>query len=812
MALFGLLGKKRKEERSLGLGTLDDAMGMVGSVWDEPVETKKDRRKRMKPVPPLSYLTQVRRVHDGAVEDFQGVRYAVWAVEGCDSDNMAVMSGWLLMLNSIEYPIQMMVRQHAPDFSEVRRKLLEVRPAHMRAGMINDVGNSMLDYLSELESGGRVVSREWYIVAHESRSMELGSVMGQSGFEITRLGDEDLGLLVEACVSGMGFGHQQDMYQLREERKDLELNYRYMAVYQVEKWPRRMSTLFLEQLMRMGEELDISIWLWPVSQRESHSTLQMQRSRFEGARISAEQKGKLVSPAVELAIGDASRIADEIERGVSRLFRRTMTVAVYGRDRQALKEIGEKVSGHFRARLSSIRLLRLQQGKGMASLMPALRRGVGELNLTDSGTMQRMFPFGPQDLDKREGTLLAMDLRSRTPVMYDPFSPAAMNAHMVVLAMSGAGKSFFTKVRVVRESQYGVPVYLIDPEGEYGVITRALGGEVFVPGSPGHGLNPFVIGYSNEGDLAKRITSLGSLVAVMLEGQVDQRLKASIDACLMGFYRSELREKRGGILGRGGMGKFHEYLESDEGSVLGGDDLAHLLRRFATGSSRYLLQEDGRNLLEDEKPVTSFNLKNVAGPLKPVATAICAEVVWGLAVTSPRPRRLVVDECWTLLETPSGAESLITIVKRARKYQLGLLTITQDVQDFLSENHNVGTITGHAGRSLLQNSATKLALAQDPAALGLVAEALGLSPEFEQFLEGVGRGQGVMVGERGDVYPVEIVSTNAERQMVTDERWRQDGEGLANDVEQEDWERQLELEEVLRELEEEESVANGGRR
>ena len=155
------------------------------------------------------------------------------------------------------------------------------------------------------------------------------------------------------------------------------------------------------------------------------------------------------------------------------------------------------------------------------------------------------FRSGPKDMDKREGTLLGMDLRSRTTVFTDIFSPEAMNGHMVVMARSGAGKSYFTKLRVLREALRGIPVYLIDPEGEYGVITRALGGVVFVPGSPGYGLNPFVVGYTEEGDLTKRVSSLCSLIGVMLEGDVDQDLKAVIDRCLTGFYAKELRESDG---------------------------------------------------------------------------------------------------------------------------------------------------------------------------------------------------------------------------------------------------------------------------
>ena len=729
-------------------------------------------------LPSLGALGLVRRIDGDVVEDYGGGRYAVWSVGGCDSTNNQVMNGWLLMLNCIEYPIQVLVRQHAPDMSDVRRKFLEVRPQAMKDGRINEVGNSMLEYLQEMEEGGRVVARRWYVIAAEARAMELQSVLLQSGFKAERLSYDELGLLVQACMSGMGYGHEQEVYQARESPNFIELNHRFMSVFDVTKWPRRISLLFLEQLLRTGEEMDMSLWIWPVSQRESHTRLQMGRSRFEGARLTSLQKGKLVAPEVELAISDIIRISDEVEQGISRLFRRALTISVYGRDQQKLKEISEKLSSHFRSNLATVRLLKFRQGKGFAAMMPTLNKGLGAMDLTDSGTMLRMFPFAPEDLDQREGTLMGMDLRSRTPILYDPFSPKAMNGHMVVMARSGAGKSFLTKLRVVREALRGVPLYLIDPEGEYGVITRSLGGRVFVPGSPGFGLNPFVVGYTEEGDLTKRISSLCSLVGVMLEGQVDRDLKAVIDRCLTGFYGKELREGDSDVLGQGGMGSFYEYLISPEAKEAGGERLAHLLSPFATGSSRFLMGADSQSLLDNEAPVTSFNLKNLAGPLKPVATSVCSEVVWGLAVTKPRPRILVVDECWTVLATPSGAEALITIVKRARKYQLGLMTITQDVQDFLSENASLGPIAGHAGRSLLQNSATKLALSQDPAALPQVVDALGLSDDVGQFLAGALRGQGVLVNEAGSFFPMEIVSTGAERDLVSDESWRQDGDVL----------------------------------
>lgn len=729
-------------------------------------------------IPSIADISRVRRVIDGELEGYDGSRCVVWQVGGCDIMDPQSVSGWMLVLNSLEFPIQVLIRQHCPDYSDIRSDLLEVRPDHMREGFINDVGNSMLEFLLDQEEGHNLVTRSWYIIAKADRLLEVASTLTQGNFNATRLVDSDLEALLQGCYSGMRSGHVQDEYQAKVGRGDIQLNYRHMSVYEVNRWPRRVSFLFLEQLLRTGEEMDVSIWVWPVSLRESHTQLIMQRSRFEGARLAAEQKGRLVPPEVELAIADIVRISDGVERGVNRLFRRTMTVAVYAPDRDRLREVQQKLVGHFRASISSVRRLDFRQDKGLAAMMPMLRPGLGEPDLTDGETMGRMFPFGPPDLDRREGTLLGTDLRSRTSVFVDPFSAAAMNGHMVVMARSGAGKSFFTKLRVLRMALRGIPVYLIDPEGEYGVITRTLGGDVFVPGSPGYGLNPFMVGYTNRGDLAKRVSSLCSLVGVMLEGELDQDMKAIIDRSLMGFYGMELRKAtdQDRILGKGGMIAICEYLESEEAKKWGGPRLAHLLSTFATGSAQFLMSGDARDLIGYEAPVTAFNLKNLPNRLKPVATSVCSEVVWGLAVTNPRPRILVVDECWTVLSTPSGAEALLTIVKRARKYQLGLMAITQDVQDFLAEDSSAGLITGHAGKALLQNSALKLALQQDAAALPLVQTALGLNDDVAGFLAGSVRGQGVLVGERGDCYPLDIVSTAQERTVVLDQSWRRDGD------------------------------------
>jgi hypothetical protein len=771
---------------------LDPGSSPEGESGDTPVEKNSGRERPSKKsskkpkevvLPSTAILARVRRVYDGCVEDYNGVRFAVWELRGCDVLEPQSVNGWASMLNSVEYPVQIIIRQHAPDYSDIKGSLRASRPEHMQGGWMGEVCDSLLDYMSDLEESTAVVSRRWYVVGREDKSTELSAVLSQSGFEATRLDDENLSLLFQACLGGMGFGHTREVYQAKLEPNFVELNERYASLYEVSKRPRTASPLFLERLLQSGQEFDVSLWISPVPPREGNSLLQMQRSRFEGSKLVSVQKGKLVHPEVELAISDIMRISDGVERGVTRLYRRTMTFAVYGRTREALRDAQEVLEGHFRSSLANVRRLKYRQGQAFACMMPVVRRGLSEAQLTDSDTLLRLFPFGPRDLDRREGTLLGTDLRSKTSVFFDGFAPHAMNGHVVVMARSGAGKSFFTKLRTLRESSRGIPIYIIDPEGEYGVITRPPRVRVFVPGSKGYGLNPFVFQYSEDSmvadvtdNLVGRVASLGSLVGVMLEGEVNQDRKATIDHCLTEFYDDELQRSDGsGMLGRGGMKAFHDFLQSEKVAKDGGRELAHLLSPFATGSSRFLMQESDNDLLANESPVTSFNLKNLNAGLKPVATSVCAEVVWALAVTNPKPRILIVDECWTVLATPSGAEALITIVKRARKYRLGLMAITQDVQDLLSENQSISGVGGHAGRSLLQNSALKIALQQDAAALPLVADALGLNEDMREFLESSLRGQGLLVDERGGAYPIQVVATPQESELIENRDWLNDG-------------------------------------
>lgn len=786
--MLGLFRKNKSASRRV-------ASDVAGVELDDLATTRRAKRK----LPVINQLTQIRHVDavENVIVDWRWKKYVVWEVYGTESASETVMNGWMNFLNTIENPIQLLIRQHRPAMSGARAFYDGLRPESMRSGRIAQVSDSLVRFLESTEKSNNVVQRRFYVVADADNYLELNSQLLQGGFRNTRLTGDDLWGLYSGCLGGMGAGHSQEVYQAVVRPKYVELNQRYASFYDVNRWPRTIDLLFIEKLLQSGEELDISIWVWPTSIRESQTQLIMQKSRSEGARLHALERGKLVPPDVEATIEDVTRLLGEVEKGISRLYRINMTIGVYGRERPDLKRASDIVVGHFRSRMSGARPLKLRQDAGFRAIMPAVRPGVGSAYLTDTGTMMRLFPFGPPDMYKGYGTLFGLDMRSRSPVLYDPFV-YGMNAHQVVMARSGAGKSFYVKLRTVREVTRGIPYYVIDPDGEYGTLAQALGGRVLVPGRPGYGLNPFAVKFTGMGDLMIRIGGLVSLVEVMLQGEVDQERRAMIDRCLVGFYGQEMHACGGSPaelmrtqpqLGDGGIEAFYQYLKSDE---LGeqGEEMASLIERFATGTVQYMMGGTGANLFVDEAPITTFNMRNLGTALKPVATSVCSEVVWGLAISQPRNRILVVDECWTVLATPSGAEALLTIAKRARKYKLGLLPITQDVQDFLSEDASAGAIGGHAGLALLQNSGSKMILSQDAAALPLVGHALQLNDDAMMFLKACVTGQGLLVTDYGK-FPVEVVSTPEEQALLLDDSWRRDGEGY--DQEQE----MLEMERVI---------------
>ncbi len=711
---------------------------------------------------------------------------ALWRVYGKDSADSVAMNGWGRFLLALDFPITFLIRQHSPGLSQIINQLRANRPPEFAEGTGAVVAESLLDYFGGMERSGNVVDREIYLLSPDRHAAEIPSLLDGAGMSSIQVEDENLRRLCYAAVTGRSVSsllsvdiEQETGFKCKPLGKRLEFGNRWASCFEITGWPRRISALFLERLLGMGFEMDLSYYIFPLSHREAMSKLTTAKLAFESTRLDLENRSRMVPPDVTGGIDDVDRLLDEISRNEGGLFWIALSLVVYGDTPEELAAREQALRVYFASMQSVMRPFVFRQGEAFGEFALQHKSPMGQTYLTDFGTVQKLFPLSPPLLDKGEGTLFALDSRSKAPVIFDRFATSRDNGHMVVMAPSGSGKSFCIKGLCLRECTRGVPVYLIDPEGEYTYMAEELGGQVFHPGREGSGVNPFRLRYRADDALALQVGNLSCLLQMMLErGGGLSSLTTALDDGLNAFYRAELLEYETGrrvvesdvmgiSLGEGGIYSFVDFLQANKDRIRDAALLADALSPYVSGSYRYVFADDrGEHAALggiNEPWLTVFSLQGMTDDMKPIATMICCQTVWALAMSRSRPRMMVVDECWSVLVTKSGAMALQTMVKRGRKYRLGLVTVTQDVGDFVS--------VGEAGISLLSNSSDKLLLRQSPSGAPLVQNALGLTDQQTNYLLRCNIGEGMLIAKEG-AFQVKIIATPEEFDLIENFSWR----------------------------------------
>ena len=725
----------------------------LGSMGSEQETVSQPEQPAPKPPPDLPLFFMVSHLEEDGPVRLDGMKVGVCEVMGLELDEPE-LGAFAGALNACDFPVQLLIRQHPPRLGGLRAKLQEAQPLNLPP-QTRAASESLQRLLTELESRDGILDRRFYAVCEHARIDELRGLLARAGLSVHPLKGRQLRMfLVAAALGGSPSEFDEETtIEVQVNRRDMHVGDRLVRSLHLGKWPRSLAPGFLQGLMAAGAPMDLSVHLGPIPAEQAARTLEWQKVRFESAQSLSFKRGRTMSPEAEIALEDVTRLRDEVQRGRERLFHSSLSVTLHAKDEDSLKEMTQRAKAHFAATLGKLDNLAFRQREGLLSTLPLGLNAVAEWRTLDTSSLARLFPFSPPDLDTRRGTLYGIDMRACSPVVYDPWDGTHLNANTAVLARSGSGKSFATKLGVLRGLTRGVTAYVIDPEGEYADMARAAGGRVLSPGVPGQGMNPFVIDRADEEELLQRIGSLRRLIEVMVGESLGAERRASLDHALAGYY-AQHRE-------RTGFRDFYAYLEQEAG------DLARLLRPFATGSLRNLLSDEGDDLLGSEALVTVFDLHLLEAEMRPAAAMVCTETVWAAAAQDPKPRLLVVDEVWSIMQHPEGAAFMVSMAKRARKHRLGLQFITQDVQDLLSEDTS-RTITGHSGRALLQNAAFKLLLQQDAAAISTVGDAFDLPGDLQRWLLSCPRGDGLLLA-KGHRFPVRIEATPEETEVI---EWR----------------------------------------
>jgi type IV secretory pathway VirB4 component len=517
--------------------------------------------------------------------------------------------------------------------------------------------------------------------------------------------------------------------------------------------------------------------------------LGVQIARLQSSRLAQLRGERIADPAAEIALEDAERLRERLQRGAERVFSVSVYVLVRGSSRRELDELTRRVEMLLDGVLAHSRRALWEQERGFRSCLPEARDQLIAPRNLDTSALAATLPFVGSSLSMENGMLYGVSTRTQAPVMIDPFDELLDNANMVVAAPAGAGKSFLIKIMALRNLCAGIDFAVIDPEDEYRAVANAVGGQVIrLAASSPHRLNPFdlppagppmpvaavgpVGSFADEEDpLAERATAILGLLELLLGGRLDTYERAVLDRAIYQTYAREWADadgQRGGIH-RGEVTSYsqpaplmrdlHVVLQDTPGDIAAG--LTARLERYVQGSLGGGLFAGPTNVALD-RPLVVFHTRDLAEELRPLAIHLIAGHVWNTVRRTRRPRQLIVDEAASLLAHPEGGAFLATIARRARKYYLGLATLSQKLEDFTGCEH---------GETVLQNAAMVLLLKQKAESIDAVDARFRLTGEERQLLLGADKGEGLLMvtGRRlGSLrVPLQIVASPTEYRLAT---------------------------------------------
>ncbi|MFC4014798.1 VirB4 family type IV secretion system protein [Nonomuraea purpurea] len=536
------------------------------------------------------------------------------------------------------------------------------------------------------------------------------------------------------------------------------------ASFAVTGYPREVGAGWLEPLLTYPGHLDVSLHVEPIPQQVAAMRLRRQLARLESASRSDAQHGRLQDFAAEAAADDATDLADSLARGHGRLFNVGLYLTIHAASEPELAAEVERV----RALASSL-LLDAQQAtfralQGWTTTLPLGVDSLGATRTFDTTALAAAFPFTSPDLATEVGetsVLYGLSATGSGVVLWDRYTQD--NHNSVVLARSGAGKSFFTKLETLRLLYQGVEVAVVDPEDEYARLARAVGGTCLHLGAAGVRWNPFDLPASHgprDDVLSRRAMFLQTLIATMLGGtQLAPQTRVVLDSAIIATYQAAgiIRDPATWTRPAPVLADLVTTLTKERAGQTG-EELAAQLAPYVSGSYRELF--DGPTTTHPAGHLTVFSLRDLPEEMKAVGTLLALDAIWR-RVANPRDRKkrlVVVDEAWLLMKEPEGARFLFRMAKAARKHWAGLAVVTQDAADLLGSE---------LGQAIVANAANQILLRQAPQAIGAVGDAFNLTDGERQFLLTAERGEALLVAGPASRAAFHIIASPREAELIT---------------------------------------------
>jgi type IV secretory pathway VirB4 component len=536
----------------------------------------------------------------------------------------------------------------------------------------------------------------------------------------------------------------------------IKVDEKYYRTMFVVGYPRFVSSNWLYSLITFDHPLYISMFIYPNESKEVLNDLKRKIAEMQATIDSDYKAGKVIDPSVQVALDDALTLQSELAQGAERFFQFGLYVTIPADSLEELNLITKEVDSTLSSLLLVAKPATLEMEEGFKSTLPMFYDRLAVWRNMDTTSLAMTFPFSTASLTANEGILYGINQHDGSLVIFDRFT--LENSNSVVLGKSGGGKSFFVKLEALRLLMMDVDVIIIDPENEYQKIAETVGGEfISFSISSQYKINPFMFNSDNEepDELSNKILNLHSLIRVIM-GDLTPSQDAMLDRALVSTYQQK------GITQDPTTHKNEPPLMEDLYKVFLGmetaeaAELAARLEKFIKGSASGIFNQQSN--FDIKNSFTVFGVRDLEENLRPIAMYIILDYIWNRVRKDKKKRVLIVDEAWYLIKNKDSAAYLYSFAKRARKYMLGLTTITQDVQDFLSTEE---------GRSIITNSSLQILLKQSTAAVDKVAETFNLTGGEKHYLLSGEVGEGLFFAGQSHV-AIKIIANEEEYKLITE--------------------------------------------
>lgn len=538
--------------------------------------------------------------------------------------------------------------------------------------------------------------------------------------------------------------------------RELELGEKYVRSFYTISYPRFLSDSWFAPVINLDRVLDVSIFIHPIETEQALRAFQKKVAEYQSQINEREAKGLVRDPLLDTGYQDLEALRDSLQQAQEKLFDVGLYLSLYGDSKEEIDKTEGDIRGILDAKLVYTKPALFQQEQGFKSCLPIASDELLVNSKLNSSPLSSIFPFVSFDLTSDRGILYGINRHNSSLILFDRFS--LENYNSVVFAKSGSGKSYSTKLEILRSLMFGTDVIVIDPEREYDQLVEATGGRSFhISLSSENHINPFDLPPVKPDEdprdiLRSNIIALVGLFRIMLAGLTPEE-DAIIDRAISETYA--LKDITGDADFTGAepplLSDFEQVLSGMEGS----ESLIQRLSKYTRGTWSGFLNQPTNIDLNQQFAV--FSVRDMEDELKPVAMYIITHYIWNAIRHDIKKRLLIIDEAWWMMRSEDTASFLYSLAKRGRKYYLGVCTITQDVEDFLKSPY---------GRPILTNSSMQLLLKQSPTTIDVLQQTFNLTDEEKYLLLEAGVGEGLFFAGLKHV-AIKIVASYTEDQIIT---------------------------------------------